>query len=76
MEDVILAGNDVLHQAISCFVDVDVFLKKKGGVKQFGMMRGKKYNSISGNIFIHYSVVSSKTEYMDHTPASGYDDKK
>lgn len=30
MEHVILTGNDVLHQAVSCFVDVDVFLKKEG----------------------------------------------
>lgn len=30
MEHVVLAGNDVLHQAVSCFIDVDVFLKKRG----------------------------------------------
>lgn len=44
MEHVILTGNDVFHQAVSRFIDVDVFLNERKEWKEQieGEMVGKK----------------------------------
>lgn len=41
MEHVVLTGNDVFHQAVSCFIDIDVFLRNTGKSKATNRKRDR-----------------------------------